>query len=105
MDPGRIKMWILAGFLFRHPRVTYALRCSSPGVQVLTKRTEVSMFLGFVYLVGWLFFYFKTKYIWGRFCVWTNSAPSPTDLFRSTQAEKSAEGHNWLIKKAMVTHD
>lgn len=62
------------------------------------------MFWGFVYLVGCVF-YFKAKYTWRRLCVWTNSAPSPADLSRSTQAEKSAEGHSWLIRKPMVTCD
>lgn len=63
------------------------------------------MFWVSVSLFGWLvLFYFKAKYTWKRFYVWTNWAPRPADLFRSPLAEKSAEGHSWLIKMPMVTY-
>lgn len=56
----------------------------------------------FIWLVG-CFLTSKQNTHGESFVFWSNSAPSPAD-FRSTQAEKSAEGHSWLIRMPVVAH-
>lgn len=55
----------------------------------------------FIWLVG-CFLTSKQNTHGESFVFWSNSAPSPADF--SAQAEKSAEGHSWLIRMPVVAH-